>query len=67
VAPTLAATTPSVALPKKKQVVKRKAKPPVAAETTTIDPEADNDFAEHNMFDNMPERYKVLTPIQFAR
>jgi hypothetical protein len=66
-APTPAAATSYAAPPKKKQVVKRKAKPPVVAETTTVDPEAGGNFAEHNVFDNMPERYKILTPLQFAR
>jgi hypothetical protein len=52
----LAAQTPAVATPsagpsKKNQMVKRNLKP---AETTTVDPEADCDFAEHNVLDNMP-------------
>jgi hypothetical protein len=66
-APTPAAATSSAAPPMKKQVVKRKAKPPVAVETTTINPEASGDFAEHNMFDNMPKRYKILIPLNFSR
>jgi hypothetical protein len=64
---TPATATPSAALPKNKQVVKRKSNPPVAAETTTVDPEAGGDFAEHNAFDNMTEMYKSLTSLQFAR
>jgi hypothetical protein len=64
-APTPAAATSSAAPPKKKQVVKRKAKS--SFETTTVDPEASGDFAEHNMFNSMPERYKVLTPRQYVR
>jgi hypothetical protein len=48
---TPAAATPSAAPPKNKQVVKQKSKPPVAAETTTVDPEDGGDFAEHNVFD----------------
>jgi hypothetical protein len=58
-ASTPAAATPSAAPLKKKQVVKRKAKPPVVPETTTIDPQAAADFAEHNVFDNMTQRYKT--------
>jgi hypothetical protein len=58
-APTPTLATPSAAQPKKKQVVKLKAKPPVAPETTTIDPQAINNFADHNVFDNMTRRYKT--------
>jgi hypothetical protein len=45
--------------PKKKHVVKRKARPPVAPETSTIDPQAGDHFADHNVFDNMTQRYKT--------
>jgi hypothetical protein len=48
---TPAAATPSATPPKNKQVVKRKSKPSVAVETTTVDPKAGGDFAEHNVFD----------------
>jgi hypothetical protein len=44
-------------------VVKQKLKPPVTAKTTTVDPEAGDDFAEHNMFGNMPKMYKILTAL----
>jgi hypothetical protein len=37
----------------------RKAKPPVVPKTITIDPKADNHFADHNVFDNMTQRYKT--------
>jgi hypothetical protein len=59
VAPTPAAAAPSASPPKKKQVIKRKARPPVASETTTIDPQASDHFADHNVFDNMTQRYKT--------
>jgi hypothetical protein len=59
VAPTPTAAGPSAGQPKKKQVIKRKVWPPVAPETTTIAPQAGDHFADHNVFDNMTQRYKI--------
>jgi hypothetical protein len=56
--PTPAAATPFAGPPKKKQVVKRKAKPPVVPKMTTIDPQAGDHIVDHNVFDNMTQKYK---------
>jgi hypothetical protein len=53
------ADAPSAGPPKKKHVIKRKARPPVASETTTIDPQAGDHYVDHNVFDNMTQRYKT--------
>jgi hypothetical protein len=53
------AAAPSTGLPKKKQVVKCQAQPSVAPEMTTIDPQAGDHIVEHNVFDNISQRYKT--------